>query len=275
MPGARRYPDLPSSFEDIPVVVEQAPESHGAAGCYNTGNGKDAAGGDQVGWANGGFGTANSVVYRDPNGSQEEQLLHCAHVFYSDCDDAKSGGITGRTVAASGTEIGEVVTYDRKGDYVLVDDVEADNGNAEDTTWLGYIDDNTDFPYVGGRVGQTAIDSYASNSDDPTIYNMGVTTGLTTGEIVSSDLSSTFTCYNFRDEGVEATTNFANGDSGGPTFLIRNGDAFVVSVSSYRYYDRKEIDGCDSDTDKENTMGNAVGTAGYYIQNNENIAFEV
>lgn len=77
----------------------------------------------------------------------------------------------------------------------------------------------------------------------------------------------------FRDEGAEATTDFCNGDSGGPTYLLRNGDAYVSHVSTYRYYDRGAVDGCDNDADKEVKVGNAVGTAGYYIRNNEPITF--
>ncbi|WP_152421554.1 hypothetical protein [Haloferax gibbonsii] len=258
---------VPTATDDIPVTTEAAPTNHGPAGCHNSSDESSAGGGELVGWTNGGWGTATCAVVHDPGGSEEDRLLHCAHVFWDDCNDAKNGDITGRGAHRGrnngGTKIGEVSTYDRKGDYVLI---EERNGGS----FMSYIDDNNDYPSVGGRVSETKIDSMATSSGED-VYNMGVTTGLTTGQIVSSDKSFTFTCMNFHDEGVESTTNFANGDSGSPCYVLRDGDAYITHVGSYRYYDRDGIKTCSGDTAQQ---GNAVGTAGYYIQNNENISFD-
>lgn len=262
---------LPDRVDEIPVAVEPTPESHGFGGCHNANDEEYAAGGEAVGWEGHGFGTATTGVIHE--NKSETHLLHCAHVFWSDCDDAKSGGLEGRdayrgTSFTDTTSIGQVTgSWDRKGDYAVI---EPDG----DSTFYRYIDENDDYPDVVGCLSENKIDWLGSNDDDEPILKMGVTNGKNYGDVVASDVSFTFTCINFRDEGVEATTDFGNGDSGGPTYLLRNGDAYISHVSSYRYYDRGAVDGCDHDDDEEIKVGNAVGTAGYYIRNNEPIKFD-
>lgn len=262
--------EIPDGVDNVPVSVEPAPESHGFGGCHNAQDEEDATGGEAVGWEGHGFGTCTTGVNHENKSATH--LLHCAHVFWSDCDDAKSGGLKGRnayrgTPFTDTTKIGEVTgNWDRKGDYAVIEP----DGNS---SFFEYIDENDDYPSVAGALSQNKIDWMGSHDDTEPIKKMGVTNGKNDGDIVASDVSFTFTCINFRDEGVEATTNFGNGDSGGPTYLLRNGDAYISHVSSYRYYDRGAVDGCDNDTDKEIKVGNAVGTAGYYIRNNEPITF--
>ncbi|PSP78436.1 hypothetical protein BRC81_07795 [Halobacteriales archaeon QS_1_68_20] len=260
--------DLPDSVEDVPVAVESAPESHGPGGCNNAYDEEYAVGGEVVGWTGGGYGTATAAVNYDY--SDETYLLHCAHVFWDDCDDAKNNSLSGRgahrgTYCQSGqTGIGEVSwMWDRKGDYVLIEP-------DDDSSFWQYVDDNYGYPDIAGRVSESYIDYMASNGDDEPIYSMGATDGRTEGDIITSDVSFTFTCINFRDEGVEATTQFANGDSGGPTWYSYDGDAYITHVNSYRYWDHGTVETCCNNTAQ---YGNALGTAGYYIQNDEPISF--
>lgn len=257
-----RATNIPDRVDDIPVLTEPAPQSHGPAGCYNNEQESHAAGGELVGWANGGYGTCTGAVW---SSSTEKQLLHCAHVFWDDCNDAKYGDIVGRKVARMGTEIGEVVEYDRKGDYVLIDN------QGYNSTFERHIEES-DYsrPDLIGWVSRSKIDSMASSSTGDDVNKVGATHGLNSGEIVASSKSFTFDCFNFHDEGVEATTDFANGDSGGPVYIMRNGDAYITHVASYRYYDRGTVTTCSGSSA---SVGNAVGQAAYYIDNNENVTF--
>lgn len=258
---------IPDRVDGIPVSRQPAPASHGPAGCYNSGDESNVSGGEVVGWENGGYGTATGTIVHDPSGSQDKRVLHCAHVFWSSCDDAKSGNIIGRTAergyGSGSVDIGTVSNYNRKGDYVFI------NNDGTGSDFFRSIDENDSYPSIAGCISQTKINSMASTSGE-TVYNMGATTGKTSGQIVASDKSFTFNCMNFHDEGVEATANFADGDSGGPTYIVRNGDAYISHVSSYRYYDRKSTTTCSGNTVQK---GNPVGQSAYWIQNNENIKF--
>lgn len=259
---------IPSEHQNIPIDIQPAPQSHGPGGCYNSGSQSSAVGGEAVGWDNG-YGTATTGVIHE--NKSETHLLHCAHVFYSDCEDVKNNGLKGREafrgLPDDNTPIGNVTkSWDRKGDYVIIEP-------NDTSSFSRYIDENDQYPDMVGAVSQNKIDYMASNDDTEPIIKMGVTHGKNYGDIVASNVSFTSfgTCYNFRTEGVESTTRFANGDSGGPTYLRRNGDAYISHVSSYRYYDNGSITTC---FDNSVRYGRAVGTAAYYIRNNEPIKFD-
>ena len=261
---------IPDAVDGVPVRVEAAPNAHGPGGCYNSSGEERAAGGDAVGWEGNGYGTATAAVHNEDRGVT--QLLHCAHVFYEDCTDAKQNDLVGRSVTRGAGDsekvrIGTIASWDRTGDYVLID-------SDDDSEFLPYIEGESTRPRIKGHVSPEKIDALASGNEDATVKKMGVTTGMTTGTILSSGLSFTMpdVCYNYRGAGVESSTNFADGDSGGPVFLTRNGDedAYLTHIASYRYWDRAGIETCVGNTVQR---GNAVGTAGYHIANTEPISF--
>lgn len=224
--------ELPSEVEGIEVAVERAPDVYpGCSGpgssdnCTNSEDDKIIQGGEIVGWANGSYGTSTIKVNYDGS----EHLLHCGHVFWSDCTDAESGGLTDRTAQANGTKIGETVAVDVKGDWSTID-------TSHGGDYRYKIDDNDTFPTIAGYVTKSTLDHWASISSDPCVRQMGTTTGKTYGKTYRTNADFTnWDCTNMRNEGVRTKCNFGDGDSGGPTWHLHNGDAYMISCTGYFY----------------------------------------
>jgi hypothetical protein len=258
--------DIPAEIDGIQIITETSPEWWGHADCsINTGNctnreqSDKVGGGEVVGWVNGGYGTATCRV--TVNGRQ--RLLHCSHVFWNDCTDASNGDVTGRVAAAWNERIGTVEATNIHGDYSTIDD---QYGGDYVTT----IDDNHTFPDMVGYVTDVACEYWSTlpRSSRPCLYKMGATTGLTTGTIIGTQSSFTMPgCTTMENEGIYTDCTAGEGDSGGPTFFLYDGDAYLVNVISYFYFGTRT--GCNGAR-----IGiNSSGIAAWWIANNTAISF--
>ena len=129
------------------------------------------------------------------------------------------------------------------------------------------IDDNVDYPTVVGYVTKATLDYWASDTDF-CMNQMGRSTGSTTGQIqnVNADYSN-FSCTDMYGEGVRTKANTAEGDSGAPTYVVRNGGAYLICVTAYGYDPYGFVCG-------DRTLGDIGGGIGaYYLANNEGIEF--
>lgn len=254
-----------STWRSIPISKEVEPK--GGPGCDDDGSadncnaggaGNDIVnGGEQVGWDNGGYGSATCKV--EYNSS--EHLLHCGHVFWDDCNDANSGGLDNRLAKSKGEKIGKTVKVDVAGDWSVID-------RSEGGDYYYSIDDFEHNPTIVGYVAEEAIDRWASQSTDPCVNQAGITTGLTRERVYRSNTDySGVSCTNFHNEGVRTKCNFAQGDSGGPTYYRDGSDAYLISVTaSYLNYRFDKI--CNG----SNLGYQSAGTSAYWLINNEPIS---
>lgn len=257
--------DLPSEIEGIPVGEESAPEvrAGGCSGpgtadnCVNHEKDKTVYPGEDVGWVGHGDGTACTRV--EYNGS--EHLLHCGHVFWRDCDDANSGGLTGREAEAEGKKLGETVKVDVPGDWSVID-------TSLGGDYFYDIDDNDTDPKIVGYVTGVTLDNWASTDTDPCMRQMGCTTGKTYGKVYRTDADYTVSgCTDMRDEGVRTKCDFGQGDSGGPTWHLQDGEAYLVSVTGYYY----NPDGLVCGGLEKGRQ--SAGLGAFWLANNEPISF--
>jgi len=257
---------LPSEKDGITITTEPAPGGGpGCSGpgssdnCTNHESGDVIQGGEDVGRTGFGDGTACCKVVFNGN----ESLLHCGHVFWTDCDDANSGGLENRDAEAEGERIGEVEEIDVNGDFSIID-----NDFGGDYKWV--IDDNNSFPAVNGIVSQSTIHAYAGgDSPNPCVNQMGCTTGRTVGHVYRAESSYTpnTPCTNLRNEGVRTRCNFGQGDSGGPTYEVTNNGAKLISVTSYYTSFSETVCG-------GNERGpQSTGISAYWIRNNRPVYF--
>lgn len=192
--------------------------------CTNNEDTDRVDGGQNLGWAEldakGSSGCRCSY-----NGS--EALLTGGHLFWKNCDDATSNDLTGRNAEAVSELVGETTKVDVKGDWAVVD-------NSFGGEYTYYIDDNDAFPYVDGYITEDTLDAWVSTDD--CLVKMGRTTGLTHGAVKATNVSYTNPdCTDMRGEGVKTNASFAEGDSGCPTYRNSNGDAYIASITCYRY----------------------------------------
>lgn len=226
--------------------------------CTNNEKNDYVEGGQNVGWTQQTNGTSCCrVTY---NGA--EHLLTCGHAFWENCDDATSNDLTNRVAEAGtdGEKIGETAKVDVQGDWSIIDT--SHGGNYYDV-----IDDNNNYPKVVGYVTKDTLDYWAS-STDYCAEQMGRSTGHTTGQVENVNANYTFSdCTDMRGEGVRTKANTAEGDSGGPTYMIRNGDAFLICVTCYGYDPYSQV--CDF-----YTLGDIGGGIGaYWLANNADLTF--
>ncbi|WP_396612069.1 hypothetical protein ACH9L7_01945 [Haloferax sp. S1W] len=228
--------NLPEEVDDIPISSRDSAESFAGScddqdtvddNCTNNESTDTVQGGQNVGWVEQGNGTSCCGVKY--NG--EQCLLTAAHNFYNpgNCSSSDENDLIGRVADAAEEEIGEVIEADIKGDWALIDDSRGGDYPNE-------IDDNDEFPSVKGHVTKPTLDHWASDSSNsPCVYNMGRQTGLTSGKIMNTNANWTAICSNMRNHGVRSRANFADGDSGSPTYHLEDGDAYIISVTGYGY----------------------------------------
>lgn len=224
---------LPDRFDDIPVVVREKPDSYGRGSCTNAETYSHIQGGQLVGCKEtGSYGTVCCPIYM----SGSHYLLHCAHVFWNDCEETSSD-LTGRTADIrdlDGTrkDIGTVKYADMNGDFTRID--------VYDDFSLGdVIDDNSGFPDIRGKVSKATLDRWVSKSksERPMLNHMGVNTGLSEGRVKSVNYEHNYTCTNYDDgHGVYTYVDMGDGDSGGPTYWHDGDYAWIVNITTNYYY---------------------------------------
>lgn len=258
--------DIPGEIDGILTTTEPLPEWWGPADCsINTGNctnrvvGDTVSGGESVGWINDGYGTATCRV--TVNGKQ--RLLHCGHVFWDSCADA-AHGVTGRVATAGNERIGTVESVSVSGDYSVI------NGEYGGE-YVATIDDNRTYPKLIGYVTKVACEYWntLSRKSRPCLYKMGSTTGLTTGKIIGTGMSLTIpSCTTMKHEGIQTDCDAGQGDSGGPTFLLYEGKAYLVNMVSYYYI------GTHTACNGARVGINSAGISAWWIANNTDITFD-
>ncbi|WP_132057027.1 hypothetical protein [Halorussus amylolyticus] len=221
---------LPNRFDEVPVTVGERPENKRKGNCTNTETNTNIQGGEAVGCKEtSSYGTVCCPINSD-------ELLHCAHVFWSSCDDNSSDieGRTARVTDLNGTvqNIGTVEFADKKGDFIRItpySDVSVDNT----------IDDNDVYPPIRGLVTKATLDRWVSKSksDRPMLNHMGVNTGKTNGRLASVNYEESLTCTNFDDgHGVYTWVDMGDGDSGGPTYWYDGEYAWITNITTDYYY---------------------------------------
>jgi hypothetical protein len=208
-------------------------------------------------------GTATCRVTKD----NTEYMLTCAHTFFDECDTSLDLTDQEATVPSEPDEttVGAVEEFDISGDYVIL----REKGEGE---WNRRINHRSgERIQTEGYVTYDGLSAWASLlGDDPCVLQMGLTTGLTSGRVQKVNEGFTFNCTNLQNEGVVTTCNFGEGDSGGPTFVVREGNAYLISSTSYWYPITNWYDLCNG-----NDVGSdSVGIPAYYLYNNEDYVFQ-
>lgn len=229
---------LPEQYDGIPVTVSKEPERHGPGShnnydsCHNQEGDLYVRGGEYVGCPEtGDGGTACCPVTYDG----DQYLLHCSHVFWDDCDTPDYQILGRKATVYDGDVIGQVVDVNKSADIVRI--------LLSDDASMGGIDDNKYYPDVMGHVTESTLDYWVSNGG-PDVYNMGVNTGLTSGQVNETHEWYTNDCVDFDGGyGVGTFIDFGRGDSGGPTYHYRSRDtidapegAYMISCTTHGYY---------------------------------------
>lgn len=162
-----------------------------------------------------------------------EYLLTVAHLFRTDCPT----DVNGEGAYVDGTKIGWVSQSNSVDDWAVI------NLNSDGDT-NGWIDDNYNYPTCKGVVSEATLQEWESRwkSNRPCLYQMGCTTGKTTGRLKHANFSETTfnACVDYNSDGsadgVYTYCDFGDGDSGGPTWHSKNGDAYLVSTTAL-YHD--------------------------------------
>jgi hypothetical protein len=193
-------------------------------------------------------------------------MLTVAHLWYDEDSTpcADDSDIRGNDAKVKGTKIGEVQYADVVQDYAVVEKTNSD------WSFENRIDENTGgYPVCEGYVSESQLESWAAQSDypfifpTPCLYQMGMTTGRTQGRIDGAHYyDAANPCVSFIDDGeahgVSTTVDFGKGDSGGPTYHMKDGKAYLVSATSLYYWAFGSSCG--------NEVGNdSAGIAGYNI----------
>lgn len=259
--------EIPGEIDGIQTTAERSPDRWSLADCsINTGNctnreqNDTVSGGDVVGWVDGGYGTATCRI--TVNGTQ--RLLHCGHVFWHNCADATSADISGRVAVAEDERLGTVESIDVQADYSIID-------GQYGGEYAAVIDDNSTFPPLIGHVTEVACAYWSTlpRRDRPCLYNMGGTTGLTTGTITGTDISYTRPhCTTMKQAGIVTDCTAGEGDSGGPTFLLHKDDAYLVNITSYYYVGTETV--CNG----ARVGIESAGLAAWWLATNTNITFD-
>lgn len=244
---------IPTEIRDIPVARIRAPEKYGPGACTNVTDDMTVYGGEAFSSDDpSGMGSTSCRVYR--NGAKE--MLTCAHVFWADgnCKGVSSSDLIGRVAQqfdgdgneSNNTHYGEVVAANKTGDWLTFDD-----SLDSDTYFHEYIDNNDGGIAVKGYVARDTLSDWAS-SEDHIVRSMGATSGRTSGAVAAIDWATTGNCTDLNGDGVYTYCNFGQGDSGGPTYDVSGGVAYMVSCTSYGYYN---VDSCGGNTIYNDSAG--------------------
>lgn len=184
-------------------------------------------------------------------------------MFWNDCDEATSNNLTGRVANAWGEPIGTVEAINVRGDYSIIDGEYGGNYTAS-------LDDNRTSPALVGYATKVACEYWNTlpRRSRPDLYSMGATTGVTTGTITRTGGSYTWPgCTNMENAGIHTDCRAGQGDSGGPTFLIYEEDAYLINITSYYYLGTHVA--CNGAL-----IGvNSAGIAAWWLANNTAISF--
>lgn len=217
--------DLPDSQENIPIDVVEA-MSTGLGACQGIDESIDPVLGSAVveedAGTSCGFGSTFMTVYDydvDAN-----RMLTCAHLF-----EACLNGISEEAVEQGGSDFGKVDRFDANADWATItpqdkntsDPSKIREGDGEEYEVNAWYTDNGISDLIS--TGETA-------------YQLGATTGQTSGTVEANHVSDGFDCVDFDAEGVECGITNAQGDSGGPVYTYNDDGTKAVLICMYQMY---------------------------------------
>lgn len=224
--------DIPASIDGVPVTTDLGERgrfggcsiSDGTENCVNKESDTTVRGGEYV--------SGGTAATKMSDGDGNEFLLAVAHLFRSDSNcPSDVNGSTAKTYG--GTKIGTVDASNVVDDWAVID---LNSDSDTDTR----IDDNANYPHCKGVVSEATLQDWESRSKSnrPCLYQMGRTTGKTTGRLKYANYAETSwnSCVDYDSDGsadgVYTYCGFGQGDSGGPTWHAKNGDAYLVSTTA-------------------------------------------
>lgn len=228
--------ELPDKVDGIPVASNAEKEgkqggcsiSDGTEDCVNHETDTTVNPGEYIQGPAGG-GTAGMKMI---NNNGDSFILTVAHLFETGCPN----NVDGKTAeSGNANEVGSVEYSNGVDDWAVVD-LNSDAGTSHT------IDDNAGFPTCSDVVSESYLQNWESQdkSNRPCLYQMGCTTGKTTGRLKYANYTHSSTivgdCVTYNDdgtaEGVFTYCGFGQGDSGGPTWHMENGNAHLVSTTA-------------------------------------------
>ena len=243
--------ELPDEAGNIPVISYEAPETEPP--CVNDGDFDPVPGGVQI--SSGGAATSCCRYYADVDDDDADEacMLTCRHLAVSPdwgCNDTADGA----TVYQNGDEFGSVEDESSDLDTILVD------SSHTSLSMNGEIEEESGSRDLSGYVTKSGTyDLEESNSDS--VESMGHKTGLETGYVTEAGYYSGGKCPDFNAEGVKTTCDVADGDSGGPVYDVKYGDAYMLSHAAM-YPDKTSYYECGVEVEPE-----TWGPAAYEIRN--------
>ncbi|WP_162562641.1 trypsin-like peptidase domain-containing protein [Salinigranum rubrum] len=263
----------PRKKDKIPIETIEPRET--GPSCYSDNQFSSVPGGAKIEYGST-YGTTNAVV-KDP--SNNTRLLTCAHIF-DGCTRSDEG--VGLSVDQAGQSLGEVVWTEPSEDIALV---EITNNNL---TYDNRIREETDiyahYEPVYAHFSDGGIGMLISDND--TIRQAGVTTGISDGKMLEMDLNEADSsndpdvdCVTWGGPGtqegfgIETSANNAQGNSGGPIYqmLERNGEMVVGLAGMIQQWAgfNRNVSGCGGSTLIEGK--NTLGAAWYRIEDEYDI----
>jgi len=255
---------IPAEISRVPITTEVGkPGKKGD--CDLSGGGSNCVNKEDDWTVNGGEllkGTEynGTAAMQMTDSNDNKYLLTVAHLFRSNCPTDVNGK---SAYAGDGHKIGEVSQSNSVDDWAVINL----NSDGDTNDW---IDDNDNYPYCKGAVAEATLQEWESRSKSnrPCLYQMGCTTGKTTGRLKHANFSETTfnSCVDYNSDGsadgVYTYCDFGDGDSGGPTWHNSGGDAYLVSTTAL-YHDMFVDEICG-----DNNYGpDSSGMAGYAIEN--------
>lgn len=241
-------PNIPDELNGVSIRKEEKKEVHltsdSGTGCHGRKKYRPIPGGVAAN-----DGTTGCQVLMD----DDHYILTAAHLF-GHCD----GGDKGNDGVQGGEKYGDVADSDDSLDWAIVAPDPSDELN-------GRIQTPNDELVIGGYLTKSSIDSKMSQGDE--INKVGSSTGMTTGEIVSTTASTgDGNCINLDGNGVAVTNDQAKGDSGSPVFDISFGSAFIASIATLGV-------GRDNSSCNNPKFEYGVGISAYYLAHEHDMVF--
>jgi len=243
---------LPDEIEGLPIRTELALD-RGLSACYNSGDFDPVPGGVVIEPVEGDhFGTACCRVFD----GGDRRLLTAAHLW-----DACGESPKGEPLYQNERRIGEVDSFHPGYDVAVVDpDTQvhlADTIKLEDARRLP----------MSGYVTEWGVLLFLS--EGRSVFNMGVSSGLTQGRLSAAYIEEGWRhCVDFDGHGVEAEYRNVEGDSGGPVFYRHDGSAYLVATQ------QMWLNRLGTDCGEENIMGEqGRGAAAHYLHENLGLTF--
>lgn len=228
--------ELPDSARGVPTSFSEYIPPKPDGSCYNTGDWDSCPGGVTF---NGG-GTSGSQFYHDydGDGNREAHILTAAHLFGDECSDQ-----VGDTATQTNDDWGTVKAHSGPLDAVLC---HPNSGFGVDNRIIQQTGDID----VVGHVTKSGLQDMCTNNEY--IGKMGKATGNHSGTLEECEYKAS-TCDDLKGEGVKYSIEAAPGDSGGPVYDTRDGDAYMVAIheGSWNEFDTD----CDGDPVKSTSIG--------------------